>query len=157
MMLHAPTQISLPLRGVELRLATLPLAGVRAALAEDEGEILNMIDDGRLEWAWNIGRANCDRREIRILARCVRDLQREEKSTVTLPEVIKVVLGPEKPFIWGNAWRRSWNCDSGHCLNLIADGDLVTLKNTDWRRGPGGSPCITWASAVRFLETRRLS
>jgi hypothetical protein len=117
-----------------------------------------MIDSGEIAWAWNIAARDAGRAELRILAACLPDHTMPAAATAELPldSVIRLVYGPKKPFIWGKDFYRFWNCDSGHLFNLIADKSLKVLPNTGWRPGRGGSPCVTWNSAVEFLKSRRV-
>jgi len=150
----------LPL-AVELRLPTLDLTGARALLGLHENLIKEQVDLGAIV-AWDIARriegkvGSClVRRELRFLAASVRAWP--QARTWSDAELTAQLYGPQKPFLAGSLWYRSWNCDSGHMINLLTDGALKPLQNTTWGRGRGRTPAITWESAVRFLTSRRLA
>jgi hypothetical protein len=143
----------LPIK-VELRLPTVDLAGARALTGLHENTIKELVDSEDLI-AWNIARSTGDRRELRILGLSARAWP----SPFAWDEdrVILALYGPVRPFILGTRFHRAWNCDSGHMINLVQDKILQTVKGTDYGPGRGLTPCITWASAINFLKTRRLS
>ncbi len=162
-MIAAPVQNYLPLR-VELRLPTLTLSGVRAVLGLHENLIKEQVELGMLI-AWDISRKGEGRREYRFLAASVRAWG--ETKEFDEGEIIRSVYGadnpslikpttPPRPFIFGSWFCRCWNCDSGHMINLVADGTLALLPRTYYHRGRSGTPVITWSSAAEFLRSRRL-
>lgn len=149
-------QRSLPLR-VQIRLPMMDIAGVRGALGVSEHEVLELIEQGSgLSWAWDISTRAAQRREVRVLARCVTDLQRDAVTELSFDDVVSIIFGRSRPFLWGKEIFRAFNCTSDHVMNLVVEDSLQRLPDTDWRRGPGGSPCVAWASAVQFLKQRRL-
>jgi hypothetical protein len=157
------TQLKLPLR-LLVRTPMLTLAGARGALGIGEDDIRDMIESAELPWAWDISTKGAGRTELRILAACVEHAQKDllsRTSPVGPPEineadVIRLLYGEERPWLWGKEFHRAWNFDRRHLFNLIFDGSLQLLPRTRWRRGPGGSPCVTWNSAVEFLRARKL-
>jgi len=160
----APIQKFLPIR-CELRLPTVDLAGARSVTGLDENTIKLWIE-AREIIAWDISRSNAasaksdedrTRRELRILTVSARNAADGRSTTYDDDKIIRLLYGPEKPFILGRDFRRSWNCDSGHMINLVDDQVLAVVKGTDHGRGRGRTPCITWSSAVAFLKQRRLS
>jgi hypothetical protein len=153
----APIQAWLPLK-VELRLPTLSMTGARSLLGLHENLIKEQTELGALI-AWDISRSGTGRREYRFLAASVRAWR--EARTFDEPEIVKLVYGVkpgERPaFLYGSWFCRCWNCDSGHTINLIEDKVLALVPKTDYSRGRGRTPCITWSSALDFLKTRRLT
>jgi hypothetical protein len=164
----APAQRQLPLRDARITQRMMVVSSVRDALGVDEGTVGAMIEDGWLGWAWDIATASVVRREVRVLARCVQDVkpfadlyEGSQPVPDVLPQysagqVITTIFGAERPWIWGKEFYRAFNCDSGHMINLVLEGTLKRLPRTDWRRGPGGSPAIAWASVVEFVSQRRM-
>ncbi len=137
------------------------------ALEKSPKEVEAMIDSGAIIWAWNLARQDVfatedGKREIRILTRCVRDLQQQQETSVTEEEAIRLVLGSRlefaPTFIRGSRLAlRLWFCSTDHVVNLCKDGSLQIAPGTSWQRGRGGSPVITWDSAAQFLKTRRMT
>ncbi len=176
-------QRSLPLR-VQLWLPMVDVAAVRAALGVNEDEVLDLIEDGQLAWAWDISTEAAEKAEVRILARCVREYQMfgdkdrlagGNPRDITFEEVVQIVFPGHqtRPWVWGRELARAFNCSSDHVLNLIRGGSLCLLPGhvvpkavprstpnhqpatIGWRRGPGGSPCVALESVLRFLKERR--
>lgn len=139
------TQRSLPLR-VHLRLPMLDIAAVRAALGVGEDDVLNLIEDGHLAWAWDIATKGAVKAEMRILAQTVVSYQQALVNGVRtdeLPfaEVVKIVFigAHQRPWLWGRELVRAFNCSSEHVLNLIREGSLNLLPghSVPGAAGPG--------------------
>jgi hypothetical protein len=156
------------------------IAAVRAALGVNEDDVLNLIDEGHLAWAWDIATKQATKAEMRILARSVSAYQNAEQglrgvsNEFTFEEVAAFVLGGQhRPWLWGRELSRALNCSSEHVLNLVREGSLKLLPGhmvpngqrrtganrgngeIGWRRGPGGSPCVAYESVLRFLKERK--
>jgi hypothetical protein len=151
----------LPIR-CELVLPTVDLAGARAILGLHENEIKDLVDTKTIP-AWDISldpaAKNEDghhRRELRLHARSCRNWAEGKPIEDDEDKLILHLYGGTRPFIPGTRFFRAWNCDSGHAINLIAAKVLKLIAGTDYGQGRGNTPCITWASAVDFLKTRRL-
>lgn len=149
-------QTFLPLK-VELRLPTLSMTGARSLLGLHENLIKEQVDLGSLV-AWDISRRGAGRREYRFLAASVRTWG--EHKTYDDAEIIPLLYtlkpGERPAFLFGSWFCRCWNCDSGHMINLVADKVLSLIPKTDYGRGRGRTPCITWSSAVEFMRERRI-
>jgi len=81
-----------------------------------------------------------------------------DASAITTDEdlIVRLLYGALKPFVLGVDFVRAWNCDSGTCMNLVRANVLRTVPGTDYGRGRGLTPCITWDSAISFLQSRRI-
>ena len=147
-------------RSVLVQSPTTDLRGAHMLLGWSEWKIRAAIDDGRIGWAWNIGRDMTSRIELRLLSAAVTDLLSPyggEPIERAAEEVIALIHGAHRPFIYGREWCDAWSCNSDHMIRLLNDGSLRLAAGSDrWRRGPGGSPCIAWESAVRFIDRRRI-
>ena len=153
-----PAQSFLAIR-CELRRPTVDLACARAILDLHENEIKLLAEQGIFP-AWNIARVHPathgSRTERRFLTRALRDLADSKPVTRDEDFIQRLLYGREKPFILGKYFCMAWNCDSGHCINLVQDGTLAIVKGTDYGQGRGCTPCITWSSAMKFLKDRRI-
>lgn len=154
---------------------TLDLAGARQRLRCDDGDVECLLEQGALAWVWNIATPGADKRALRFLVSELVAIERLAADNPALFDrmmfqraqspshsrlatgVVRELFGDEKPFVDGTVFRRAFNCDSKHVINLITARVLAVLPNTQWRRGHNGTPAITWASAVRFAEQRRLA
>ncbi len=147
----------------ELALAlpsTKPLVHLRTAmdlLDRDEDSILNLILDGQISLAFDIAGLGAAKREIRILARSLDAYKNNHvHHLANLDAVIGQILPPGIAFT-ASQLKRRLTCNSGHVLNLLAQGLFKPFEGSTAARGPNGSPLITRASATAFLHTRRLS
>lgn len=138
----------------ELRLPTCDLASARAILDLPENEIKELAENYKFPW-WDIARPASGRMERRFLTRALRDHAEEKPVNKDEDWIIRLIYGREKPFIHGRDFRRSWNCDRGTVIGLIADGVLQVVSGTKFGRGRGKTPAITWESAIKFLRDRR--
>lgn len=145
-----------------------PLITIDAARAllgreYDADDILMLVDDGFLPWAFSIATRASRRREIRLLDACVehyRLTQGHREFVMDWPEVIKLIWPPARAI--QNAatsieLAASLCCSSDTCLSLIGEKSLHLVPGTIWRRGNGGSPLVTKESFVQFLKNRRLT
>lgn len=162
----APVQKFLPFK-VEMKLPMVKIDGARGITGLHENEIKDLIQLGKLVWVWNIapsfGAGSGDdegkRRELRFLARELRAFATDDDKPfeLDLDRAILYIYGRERPYLLGRDFHRAWNCDSGTAINLLEAGAITKVPGTDYGRGRGNTPCITWASAIRFLQTRRLA
>jgi hypothetical protein len=159
----ATTQKLLAFRA-ELRLPVVDMAGARAILGLTDEEILEEVDVRKSIPAWNIAvdPDNSDRRELRLFGPACRDFA-EHRAINTDPDyLIRRIYGPERPFLKGTWFRRSWNCERKTVIRLCESKALACLPldpsthRAFWSRGRNGTPAITWASAVAFLHQRRI-
>jgi hypothetical protein len=145
---------------VHWRLPMLDLGGARALLGLHEERIKVQIELGALI-AWDLARTGAARRQYRILAASA--CLWPKPHVLPEAELILRVYGPAPAapvrrfaWLWGAEFSRAWNCDCDHTVNLVRDGALSLMPRTGYGRGRGGSPRITWASAIEFLRARRL-
>lgn len=149
---------------------TLVLATIDAARLQlpghDEDDILGLIDEGFLAFAWNIALSHSDdsRREIRIWPDCIdwyAKAQGKGQYSRTQAQVLNT-LAPARPgvrqdFVTSRRLRLLFNCGSTHIFNLIASKQLAVLPGTSWNTGPNGAAIIGLASVHRFLQSRRIA
>ncbi len=145
----------------ELRLPSvsplLPL-GVLTALGRlSEKAALELIECGRIEWAWDIRRAGAARREIRVWRDSLFDyLARPQQpargaTATALPE-----LWPHsRPALRSTELTGLFCCSSTHIHALARDGLLEALDAP--RRGPCGAIRVSRASVEAFLLRRRVA
>ena len=77
----------------------LPLRGVCSLIDGNEDQVLALIEEGKLAWAWNVAldpkRGRC--RELRILPRCVADYLRGQTCPLEWANVLRVLLPHDEP------------------------------------------------------------
>ncbi len=151
------------LRVPELR-PLLTVEAVRAALSYTEDEVVCDIEDGSLEWAWNIGVGESQRREIRVFAGCVEQrracLENPRRAARQFGRSeIDAALFPRrggKPFVKSPDVRLAFACSPDLVTDLIDAGDLTLLDGTSYSAGRNGAALIAWSSVTRFLSARRI-
>jgi hypothetical protein len=133
----------------------LPVRGVMSLVDKNEDQVLSMIEDGKLAWAWDValdpkrGRA----RELRILPAAVAEYLRGRTCSLEWTAVLSLLLPHDEPLILGTEITRILNCSSTHAYAL-ARRKLIIPCST-WRRGPGGCARFRTDSFVQFLKDRR--
>jgi len=137
----------------------ITIEGARERLpGHDEDDILALIEEGAIEFAWNIGLG--ERREVRMLKRAVEfcaatgGARRLNWSDARV--AAEVLKGSDKPWIEGVRLKLLLNCSSTQVISLVEAKALAVMPGTSWDRGPGNSPQISTESFKRFLVTRRI-
>ncbi|MDB6109171.1 MAG: hypothetical protein JWR69_921 [Pedosphaera sp.] len=156
-----PIQRKLPLT-VEVRIPLMDVAAVRGVLGAEfnQDDVLDLIDLGLLPWSWNLAVREAGRREIRVLAACVKHYQLtggfRPFPDMTEAQVWKLILPHDKPFVESIDLATAFNATSDLLLDLIRAGLLQRVDGTECRRGRGGSPLVSRDSVVTFLKSRRI-
>lgn len=126
--------------------ALVSVSIARAALGVGAAGVLAAIEDGRIEWAFDVAVRVGGRRELRILAACLggaavpRDLN----------GVLVSILGHQRQRFRGSEVQRILLCSSPHvkCLHEAGElsGEII-----------GHTRHITRASLAGFLRRRRVA
>jgi len=151
----------------------LGMESVKALLDVSEDDVLDLIAEGQLRWAWNLSASAGPRSFVRVWSRsvtCYLVPGSQPAEPDTLDEVIEQLLGSRisdlgarapdakrqtpEPTLRATALQRVFNVSSGHVLNLLAAGPLKLAPRCDWHKGV--SPEITRASVVELLKGRSL-
>lgn len=146
---------------VSIKIKT-PLVSVRFAstiLGISEQGIMRLIQEGKLNWAWDFRRATARRSFIFVLAHSLRQYQdgneRSSGADYCYPEdwnrVIKLILPHDKLVIKGSEIVQRFSISSQHMMNLVNDGSLKVLNA---RRLRTSTPLISRQSVVEFLKKR---
>lgn len=149
-------QRTLLLPGSQPPLVLLTMEAARVRLAgQTEDDILALIEEGVIQWAWNIGLGQS--REIRIWPESIEQaLNPKTAATESARQdpVDRIIAG--KPFIRGRDLRIILNCSSTHIIALLNARQLEVLPNTNWGTGRNGTPLITAASLRTFFRDRQV-
>ena len=157
--MHAQPQIRLPEETCTMVLHTIQTARTRIP-GHDEDAVLALIQEGLILHAWNIGLGVAQ--DIRILPASLDHYERTRGSSpdpLTADQAllsIHTALGG-KPFTTGRKLKLLFNCSSSHITNLINAGRIDLLPDTQWGKGPHGSPTITWLSIAKFISTSQIA
>ena len=130
----------------------------------DEDDILALIEDGSLLYAWDIRGGDVSSpasREIRILPACIEHYRLTgghrpfPKSDHQVEADLLFNLG-SKTFTTSRRLALVLNCSSTHVINLIEARQLAVLPNTTWGTGPNGAALVTIESVKTFFSSRRI-
>jgi len=124
-----------------------------AWLEMDRDEALQLVESGRIEFAFDIGIG--ETREIRVLSLSIFDFisgkQRQEWG-----QIAKFIHPPERAILTPAQIQTVWSCKDEHVRNLLRAGLLSVQAGSQMRRGPNGAAKIIRTSALEFLKQRRL-
>jgi len=143
------------------------VAVAQAALDLDAEQVMALIYDGRLQWAFNLAGADARRCEVRILSRSLEACQQRRAAPVAndgeFAAVIKIIFPMVRPrpgvadALRARTIYHRLNIKHAHLYELVAAGLLKLLPGSHPRRGPTGSPQIEFASVIEFLRERRIT
>jgi hypothetical protein len=143
----------------------VPLPAVLMFLNKRSPQVLALIEEGKLRWAFDIRTAGAATREIRVLRQslfeytrlCVPDENLDESDEREFAGVVDLILPADKPdglALRGTEVARCFSCTPQHVLNLVRE---KSLRAVDAPRKAHVSPPIVRASVVEFLKKRRMS
>ncbi len=144
-----------PLVTVYTALSVIPAARV-------EEDIIALIEEGTLRWAWDIRRKKASwKRTVRIygssiLALLANKAGPECEDDSEFPAVFETIFPAAGPTLQAVVIARAFSCCSDHILGLCSEKSLKVVKGSPWRRGPNGSPIVETASVREFLLNRRV-
>ena len=133
----------------------MPVRGVMSLVERNEDQVLALIEDGSLAWAFDVALdpKRGHSKELRILPRCVADYLRGQTCSLEWAEVLRMLLPHDEPVILSKDIMRVLNISSTHTYNLARR--KVIASRWTWRSGPGGCARFAADSFVEFLQARR--
>jgi hypothetical protein len=131
------------------------LTGATAWLRKSPEEVLRLIEEGRLEWAWDIASApSFRRRGIRVWFRALEACKAVRPLPALAPaQVVAAVIGHQRPTLRGSEAQGILNCDRNLVARHLAAGELGRVGIG--RTGPC-SPLLLRESLANFLLRRRV-
>jgi len=144
------------------RSGLVPLRVCSVALGMSEIQVMQMIEEGRLRWAFDLRRKTARRAFVLVMAQNLFDIQQEgsnprlclnDKNEDDWDKALQLILPHQKPLIKGSEIVRAFSISSQHMMNLVNDGVLVALNA---RRGRTATPVITRESVIKLLKERRI-
>lgn len=131
------------------------LTGATAWLRCSSETVLRWVEEGRLEWAWDIALGPARRRrEIRIWFRALEACKAGRPLPSLQPaQVVAAVIGHQRETLRGNEAQAILNCERNLIARLLAAGELrgVGLLQAGPRRH-----VLLRASLANFLLRRRI-
>jgi len=146
---------------IDRTLVSMEVATHKLSVSEDE--VLAMIQTGRIEWAWDIGRG-AKRMELRIwresLSDCIRTLEGRGKAFggMLQAHVVSMAVPPPRPdalknrLVNGVDLRHRFSCSEFLISQLIKEGELRAYGVTPNKH----TPKIVYESILDFLSRRCL-
>ena len=134
----------------------LPVRGVMSLVDKNEDQVLRLIDDGQLAWAFDVALDPKRGRnlELRILPAAVSAYLRGQTCELEWADVLRLLLPHDEPVIFSTDITRILNVCGSHTYHL-ASRKLITSCSTH-RRWRGGRGHFTTKSFINFLKERRV-
>ena len=129
----------------------LPVRGVCSLVDKNAEQVLQLLEEGALSWAWDVSLAR-KRREIRVLPAAVADYLKGHTCELKWADVLDLMV-PDAPTVPASDITRMLNVSSDHTYHLIDRKQIVACPTR--RRGPGGSARVPAKNLIQFLEQRR--
>ena len=132
----------------------MPVRGVMALLDMSEFKILDLIEDGSLEWVLNVALdpQRARKRELRVLPQSVDDYRAGRTGAVQWADVQRILMSGEQS-VASVDLERVLNICQGQVDRLLRGKELLVCKRG--RRGRGGSTLVWRYSLESFLKRRR--
>jgi hypothetical protein len=153
------TRVLIELRvKVQRPLVDLDVASVM--LCKTRPELISLIEQGRIYWAWNLASDAQGRIPlIRVLARSLEDFIEGRQVTKAGPlefqGVLRQIFPNDPAAIPSGKLAHAWSVSPDQVLKLWRAGFLRAAKGSICRPGPGGSPRFQFGSVASFLFQRR--
>ena len=127
----------------------IPLKACMVVLDLNEDQVLAQIEDGTLEYAWNIARASANRREVRVWrGSLLKEPPQPEEA------VYRSLFHPRR--ISSVELARTWTCSGSHIKGLVADGLITGPRDSTARSGTNSMHRFEPEVLCRFLKARRI-
>lgn len=160
MISSAPAQRRLPMR-IEVRRPLMSLDAVKGALDCSEDDVMELIADRQLPFAFDLRGPDAGKVYVRVFAESVEKFKAQgaapvvkESSAAEIERVIKEIL-PPKRILFTSHLESAFNVVAQHIKNLIHAGFIEIVPGTG--NPINQSPAILRESAANFLRERRLS
>ncbi len=133
----------------------VPLEVAAFLLGMEPRQVVENVEAGSLEYAWDIGAAPIRHRsELRIYWRCLFVMTRDQALTMSDEMVYDDIIPPTWLWVKAANLRRRWACSHRQLARLI-QGHVLTA-NPNAASGPRSSPDILRESAIQFMRSRRV-
>jgi hypothetical protein len=138
----------------------MPLSAVMWRLDRHEADIIAMIEEGDLLWAFDIRAPKAVKPEPRILTQSVVDFLAGNRPPLQDEETewqrVASLIFPAKPVLVRCELAALLNCGRSHAMDLVRGCHFRLAPGHTIRPGPGGSPHIIADSVKDWLRKRRM-
>jgi hypothetical protein len=127
-----------------------------------ENEVLALIEEGELLWAFDVRTPAAARPSVRVLYQSVEDYLAGNRPSGTVAseeaewQQVASLVFPDKPTIVNCELAGLLNCGRQHVMDLVHAKQFRLLPGTRFHPGRNGSPQIVTASAKEWLQKRRM-
>jgi hypothetical protein len=153
-----PMRQELPGHSVKPR-PLMPISAVTWRLDRHENEVLAMIEEGELLFAFDVRSPKALKSSPRVLAQSVEDYlagNRPREDEQTEWQRVASLIFPDKPVLVKYELARLLNCGRQHATDLVYARQFRLVPGSRIRPGPGGSAQIETASVQEWLLRRRM-
>lgn len=134
--------------------ALVSIETAKAVLNKGEDAVLQLIEAGKLRFAFDLGQTGSHRRTIRIFTLSLYDyVNRQDTQPAKVDDCIKYILPMPLPSVAGVRLAEILNISSSHVSGLVEGGELKEIPNR--QRSCTSSRSICRASVIQFLKDRR--
>ncbi len=156
MILATPiSKTELPSITLRLRFPLVSVEVVQLALDRPRSEILDLILEGQLQYAFDLRTRDASRQLIRVFYQSVLEFKTGLRGVADdVRAVVAAVLPLKGAHPTGIFLSNTWSVSPDHISALGSDGSVQNLDKP--RRGRGGSPRFERSSVSAFLESRRM-
>ncbi|MCX6924556.1 MAG: hypothetical protein NT154_15280, partial [Verrucomicrobia bacterium] len=127
----------------------MPISAVQWRLDLSENEVVALIEEGELLFAFDIREPKAVRTAPRVLTQSVQDFLSGHCSSADDEETewqnVAKMIFPDRPTIVTCELARLLNCGRQHAMNLLYARQFKVAPGSRIRRGPGGSAWIETA------------
>ena len=133
----------------------LPMEVCVLLLDKEPDQVLQIMESGQIDFAWNIASPGARRRDLRIWRESLLALvNRSASEPRSVEDVINSILPARDP---RTPELQRWFCASqSHVQRLVEAGELRPCAPPVATRGPNAFTRIERASVAEFLRKRRL-
>ncbi len=126
-------------------------------LNRDEHQVMRLVKQGALAWAFDVRRASSQRAAVRIFRPCLAEYLSTPEPPGPDPRdleaVLHAILPAEGPLVPATLVARAFGCSGSHIANLIRDGLLIVARSSPRR---AVSADLSRGSILGFLRQRRI-
>ena len=133
----------------------LPVRGVMSLIDKNEDQVLALIDEGKLAWAFDVSLLGPERgrtKELRVLPAALVDYMHGRPCELTWASVCRLLI-PDGPIVTSLEIYRMLNISGTQLYNLVRAKQIAPCST--WRRGPKGKAQFSVVGFKEFLRARR--
>lgn len=135
----------------------LSMKTATAVLDRDEHQVMRLIKDGALVWAFDVRRSASRRSAVRIFRPYRETYLGTDEPPGSAPRdlegVLDAILANDAPLVPATAVARAFGCSGSHVANLIRDSSLIVARASPCR---AVSAVLSRGSVLGFLRERRI-